>query len=123
MQESVRWIPIYTSVRTVAGFLGYPYLFNTKGQWIGFVTPDGAVYSVEGVYAGFLDPDPRFARILRHTATAHLHPPVEPPAPPAFAPKTTWTVPLPPPPPKLPAGTVDVLASQPQLLPPYKEGG
>ena len=121
MQEHVRWIPIYTSARTVAGFLGYPYLFNTRAQWIGFVTPDGSVYAVTGEYAGFLDPDPRFARILRHTDTAHLHPPVKPPEPPTFAPRTPWTVPLPPPPPRLPAGTVDVLASQPHLLPPHEE--
>ncbi len=121
MQQSVRWIPIYTTRRTIAAFLGYPYLFDTRGRWIGIVTPEGNVHAIDGRYVGYLDPDPKFARILRHEATAPLHPSIQPLAPPSFAPSPTWTVPLPPPPPKLPPGTIDVLASKPNLLPPFQQ--
>jgi len=119
MQEAVRWIPIYTTRRTIAAFLGYPYLFDTKGRWIGVVTPEGRVYATNGTYVGYLDPEPKFARILRHVATAPLYPPIQPPKPPPFSPNPGWTVPLPPPPPKLPPQTIDVLAAQPELLPPH----
>jgi len=119
--QDIRWVPIFTTSRRVAAFLGYPYLFDTKGRWIGFVTPEGAVYATNGRYAGALDPDPRIARILRNTETASLHPEVVPPPPPAFAPQPSWTVPLPPPPPPLPAGVIDVLEHVPDYLPPHKE--
>ncbi|NPA92728.1 MAG: hypothetical protein GXO56_03505 [Chloroflexi bacterium] len=121
MQHDIRWIPIYTTGRNLAAFLGYPYLFDTKGRWIGFVTPAGEVFSIHGEYVGQLEANPRAPRILRHVETAALHPPETPPPPPDFAPQTNMTVPLPPAPSKPPAGTVDVLLTMPELLPPYEE--
>ncbi len=120
MQEANHWIPIYTTSRRIAAFLGYPYLFDLKGQWIGFVTPEGTVHATDGRYVGFLDPNPRLARILRREATAPLHPAATPPPPPDFSPQPSWTVPLPPQPPPLPAGTIDVLETDPDSLTPYK---
>ncbi len=121
MQDNIHWIPIYTTSRRLAAFLGYPYLFNTHGQWIGFVTPEGTVHAINGRYVGFLDPDPQTARILRRTTTASLHYEVEPPPPPTFKPQTSWTMPLPPKPPPLPPQTLDVLEKMPDLLFPAED--
>ncbi len=121
MQQDIPWIPIYTTGRSLAAFLGYPYLFDTKGRWIGFVTPEGAVYSIHGDYVGQLEANPRAPRVLRHLETAPLHPRMTPPPRPHFAPQTGMTVPLPPAPPKPPPGTVDVFLTMPELLPPFEE--
>jgi len=119
MQEANRWIPLYTSSRRVAAFMSYPYVFNTKGQWIGFVTPEGEVYNIHGHHVGFLDPDPRLARILSR-GEADKRADVAPPPPPDFSPQPSWTVPLPPKPPPLPQDTIDILESAPERLPPYE---
>ena len=37
----------------------YPYLYNTQGEWIGWVTPQREVYSILGVFVGRLSNDPR----------------------------------------------------------------
>jgi len=123
MQQAVHWIPIYNSARNLAAFLGYPYLFNTAGKWIGFVNADGEVFDIYGKYVGYLDPNPSAPRILRDLKTADSPPPAEPPPPPTIKPVVGMTVPLPPMMPKPPKGTVDVFLHAPHLLRPAPFGG
>lgn len=105
-------IPIYTSKGDAEAFLLYPHLFNRTGDWIGFVTPKGDVYSVLGHFVGTLTKDPRIVR-KRGTATlkARLKPPPRPQKvyPPA-------TVPLPPMMADLSHSVIDVLLDAPERL-------
>ena len=64
-------IPLYSSKGDVDAFLQYPYIFNRTGDWVGFVTPKRDVYSVLGLYVGYLSND---HRILRKRATSTLKP-------------------------------------------------
>ncbi len=59
MDNQNTYIPIYTSRGDTAAYLVYPYLYNYRGEWIGFVTREREVYSVYGQYAGWLSDDPR----------------------------------------------------------------
>ncbi len=111
-------IPIYTSKGEAEAFLEYPYLFNRHGEWIGFVTPKRDVYSVLGVYAGYLTNDPR---ILRRASTAAFRPRLEvPPAPGKVYPPAT--VPFPHLMSELPRTTIDVLLEEPERLHPIDTG-
>jgi hypothetical protein len=111
-------IPIYTSKGDPDAFLEYPYLFNRSGEWIGFVTPRRDVYSVLGVYAGYLSSD---RRILRKISTATLKPRLEvPPAPAKVYPPAT--IPLAPLMSELTTTTIDVLLEEPERLHPLDIG-
>ena len=105
-------IPIYNSKGDPDAFLDYPYLFNRHGDWIGFVTPRRDVYSVLGLYVGYLTNDPR---ILRRASTATLKPRLPVPAEPAKV-YPPATVPLAPLMSELPRTIVDVLLEEPFRL-------
>lgn len=105
-------IPLYNSKGDVDAFLFYPYLFNRTGDWIGFVTSKRDVYSVLGLYVGYLSSD---RRILRKRATSTLKPRLEPPprpkriSPPAHSPLAPLMS-------ELTYSTVDVLLEEPERL-------
>lgn len=105
-------IPIYTSKGDAEAFLLYPHLFNRTGDWIGFVTPKGDVYSVLGHFVGTLTKDPR---IVRKRGTATLKPRLKPPPRPqkVYPPAT---VPLPPMMADLSHSVIDVLLDAPERL-------
>lgn len=105
-------IPVYTSHGDVEAFLAYPYLFNRIGDWVGWVTPKRAVYSVLGYYVGYLTNDPR---ILRKRATSTLKPRLSPPpSPDRILPPAT--VPLAPLMSELTHSLVDVLQDEPERI-------
>ncbi len=111
-------IPIYTSKGDPDAFLDYPYVFNRNGDWIGFVSPRREVYSVLGVYVGYLSDD---RRILRKVATSSLKPRAQvPPAPAKVYPPAT--IPLAPLMSELTSSTIDVLLEEPGRLHPLDEG-
>ncbi len=105
-------VPVYNSKGEAQAFLEYPYLFNQLGEWIGFVNAKREVYSVLGVYVGYLTNDPR---ILRKRATSTLKAKSHVPEPPGkFAPPAT--VPLAPLMPELTHSIIDVLLEEPERL-------
>lgn len=105
-------IPIYNSKGDAEAFLEYPYIFNRNGDWVGFVTSRRQVYSVLGMYVGYLTDDPR---IFRKASTSTLKPRVEVPPEPGkiYAPAT---IPLAPLMSEVPPGTIDVLLEEPERL-------
>jgi hypothetical protein len=107
-----RIIPIYTTRGDLGALMKYPYLFNSIGEWIGFVTEDKEVYSVLGYYVGYLADGPR---ILRKRAYAFDKPKISPPAPPGkiLAPAT---VPLAPMMSELTYSVIDLLEEEPERL-------
>lgn len=104
--------PLYSSKGDADAFLYYPYLFNRNGDWIGFVTAKGDVYSVLGFYVGYLSND---RRILRKRATGTLKPrlPVPPRpkrvSPPSYSPLAPLMS-------ELTQSTIDVLMEEPERL-------
>lgn len=113
-----RIIPIYTTPGDVGAFLYYPYLFSAEGEWIGWVTPEREVFSVQGVYVGDLNKDPRILR--KHSASEHRARRSPPPPPDRIRPPAI--VPLAPLMAELPNGVIDVLAEAPDMLPPVDFG-
>jgi hypothetical protein len=113
MPTSIRPIPLYTTSGDLGGFLLYPYIFNSQGDWIGWATADKQVYSVHGQYVGWLGKD---FRILRQR-TLNYNPPQQtpPPSPERFRPPAQ--VPLPPMMAEITSSTIDVLEERPDLLP------
>jgi hypothetical protein len=111
-------VPIYTSKGDTGAFMAYPYLFNLLGEWIGWVTPDRQVYSVQGYYVGWLTNDPR---ILRKRSTGFDQRRRSPPVPP---PRVTLPaqVALAPLMAELSYSDLDVLEDSPDLLPPVDAG-
>ncbi|NOH03211.1 MAG: hypothetical protein HND47_15245 [Chloroflexi bacterium] len=105
-------IPIYTTRGDTGAFLQYPYLYNSSGEWIGFVTRKREVYSVLGEYVGRLTDDPR---IVCARATSTLRPRIQPPPEPGrIAPPST--VPLPRLMADLSHSLIDVLMDAPERL-------
>jgi hypothetical protein len=107
-----RIIPIYSSRGEVEAFLVFPYLFNRSGEWIGWVTPQREVYSVLGVYVGFLTNDPR---IVRKRSDNDLRPHLKMSPPPGKL-NTPATIPLAPMLSDLSHSLVDVLVEEPERL-------
>ncbi len=106
-------IPIYKSRGDVGAFLLYPYIFNTLGEWIGWVTAERKVYSVHGHYVGTLSKEPRILRSRELTLSRQRITPPSPP-PPIHLPAHT---PLAPPLPEVLLTMIDVLEEAPELLP------
>jgi hypothetical protein len=105
-------IPVYTSRGDPLAYLAYPHLFNRSGEWIGWVTSDREVYSVLGLYVGYLTNEPR---ILRKRITSTLIPRRIPPScPPKLA--VPATIPLAPLLAELRFGLMDVLLEDPDRL-------
>ncbi len=118
MEKHPALIPIYNTKGDADAFLSYPYLFNRLGEWIGWVTPQKDVYSVLGMYVGYLTSEPR---ILRKRLTSRLKPQRDPlPRPPKTYPPAT--VPLAPMMRELYFGVVDVLLDEPERLHPFDSG-
>ncbi len=105
-------IPLYTTRGDAEAFLGYPYLFNRNGEWIGFVTAKREVYSVLGEYVGVLTDE---RRIIRKRSTSTLLPRLTPPPqPPKVYPPAT--IPLPPMMSELTHSLIDVMLEMPERL-------
>jgi hypothetical protein len=118
MEKQPALIPIYNTKGDADAFLSYPYLFNRLGEWIGWVTPQKDVYSVLGMYVGYLTNEPR---ILRKRLTSRLKPQRDPPPrPPKIYPPAT--IPLAPMMRELYFGVVDVLLDEPERLHPFDSG-
>jgi hypothetical protein len=105
-------IPIYTTIGELGAFLIYPNLYNTLGEWIGYVTPEREVYSVLGHYVGILTKDPR---ILRNRSYDFSKPRQNPPQPMRRI-TVPATVPLAPMMPELSFSMIDVLQEEPERL-------
>ena len=118
MARAAHLIPIYTSRGEPAAFLAYPYLYNSDGAWIGWVTSDRQVYSVQGQHVGYLSDGPR---ILSKASNTPVRPRRIPPTPPARI-QIPAHIPLAPLMSELMSGTVDVLEERIDLLPPVDFG-
>jgi hypothetical protein len=108
----MRLIPIYDSRGEAGAFLGYPNIFNSAGEWIGFVTPERDVYSVLGYYVGYFTDD---RRIVRERTPSEEKARIEPPPAPARV-RPPATIPLAPMMKELTRSTVDVLLEEPERL-------
>jgi len=109
---SKRPIPIYSTPGDWVALMVFPHIYNTGGEWIGWVTVKRDVYDVDGFYVGWLSKDPRVLRkrVLEKEKTRRTPPPapgkVRPPA----------TVPLPPMMAELPFSIIDVMDEEPERL-------
>jgi len=105
-------IPIYTTSGDWAALMVFPHLYNTIGEWIGWVSSDRQVFDVDGVYIGWLTSEPRILRkrIIEDELPRNTVPDtpsrIRPPA----------TVPLPPMMAELPFEIIDVLEEEPERL-------
>ena len=113
MEETAELIPLFTTDGEVGAIYRHPYLFNPQGEWIGWVTVDGSVYSVSGSFAGCLTND---RRIVRPRAYDYTRPSILPPPPPKPI-RPPGLFPLPPMMAELAYNSLDVLQDAPELLP------
>jgi hypothetical protein len=104
-------IPIFTSSGDAEAFLAYPYLFNSAGEWIGFINAQREVYSVLGYYVGILTDDPRIVR----ARNGELKPPMKPLQAPGRL-RITGSTALPKMMSDLGLGNIDVLQDEPERL-------
>ncbi len=105
--------PIYTSRGEHAAYYENGYLFNTVGEWIGFMDVKTAgVFAIDGEYVGYMIRD---GRILRKRAlderVERREPPPRPPRPALPA-----TVPLPPMFSELSYDTIDIFEEMPERM-------
>ncbi|MEW6568000.1 MAG: hypothetical protein AB1449_07510 [Chloroflexota bacterium] len=105
-------IPIYTSRGDWSALLVFPYLFNTMGEWIGWLTPDRQIYDVDGIYVGWLTDEARIVRKRTYDRNPPSRKPLE--APQRIYPPPT--VPLPPMMAELPFELIDVFEEEPDRL-------
>jgi hypothetical protein len=105
-------IPIYTTPGDWTALLIYPYLYNTLGEYIGWITPDRQVYDVDGVYVGWLTAEPR---VLRKRVQDRKVPRLDPPVVPGKI-RPPATVPLPPMMAEIPFEIIDVMDEEPERL-------
>lgn len=113
MSDTQKLIPIYNSKGEAAAFLLYPHLYDTQGEWIGWVTSERNVYSIYGHFVGILSNEPR---ILRQREWAYSQARVKPPEPPPPIRPPAW-VPLAPLMAEIKQNFIDVLEEAPDLLP------
>jgi hypothetical protein len=118
MNSKTKVIPIYTSRGDVKAFLAYPFVYNTNGEWIGWVKADRSVYSVHGHFIGEMSNEPR---ILRKREASYELPRIKPPSPPPLI-RPPLKVPLAPMMREIPQNLIDVLDERPDLLPPMDHG-
>jgi hypothetical protein len=118
MRIATKLIPIFKSRGEVGAFLLFPYIYNTEGEWIGWVSADRGVYSVHGHYVGSLSKEPR---ILRKREFREGIPRLPPPAPPPAI-RLPSHIPLAPQLPEVMLNMIDVLEEAPELLPPTDYG-
>ncbi len=111
-------VPFYTTSGDLTAFMVYPYLFNRSGEWIGFVSKEREVFSVQGRYVGFIAAGPRILRKRSYGFDRPLV--VVPPAPRRL--RVPASAPLPPMMPELSFAELDVLEDEPHLLPTIDSG-
>jgi len=105
-------IPFYTSKGDAEIFMLFPYLYNRLGEWVGWVTPEKEVYSVLGIYVGYISND---HRIFRQRYIEISKPDLIPPSQPARV-MPPATIPLAPLMKEYLYSTMDVLLEEPGLL-------
>ncbi len=105
-------VPIYTTSGEWSALLYQNNLFNTQGEWIGWVAENGDVFDVDGYYVGWISEDRRVLR--RRSAPGATRRPPPPPPPEKVLPPPT--IPLAPMMPELPHGVIDVLEEEPERL-------
>jgi len=103
---------IFTSRGDWGAFLIYPYLFNTSGEWIGWVTPQKEIFNLDGSYIGMISSD---QRILRKKSLEIVPPKRKVPASPP-KPRIPAAIPLPPQMTELSYDQFDVLEDMPGML-------
>jgi hypothetical protein len=103
--------PVYNTNGDWSALIIHPYIYNTLGEWIGWLSDDGEVFDVEGNYVGWLSDA---NRILRKRGTNKLDK-RDPPEPPSNL-RAPATIPLPPLMPMLPYGVLDVFEEEPERL-------
>jgi hypothetical protein len=118
MSTAQRIIPIYTSKGDAEAFLVYPHIYNSLGEWIGWVTQEREVYSILGNYVGYLTNDPR---IIRKRNSDGLHLPHAAPFKPPHI-QIPSNIPLAPLMSDLSYDTIDILLDSPELLHPADSG-
>lgn len=106
--------PLYTTRGAWAGLIVGGHLYNTQGEWIGWVERDGSVFSVVGLYVGQLTRDFRVVRkrSLDAMGTGYHKPPPRP----QERIRVPSNVPLPPLMAEISFDTIDVLEEMPELL-------
>jgi hypothetical protein len=119
LMTTTRLTPVYNTRGDLEAFLLYPFIYNRTGEWIGWVTADRKVYSVQGVYVGYYNND---NRILRKQSDAFGQERRKPPAAPPLNITIPAHAPLAPLMAELPFGVIDVLLEQPELLSPRDFG-
>ncbi len=105
--------PIYTSRGEWTAMLIDVYLYNTRGDWVGYISKTGQVFSVMGRYVGWLSKD---FRILRKKVQDQTIPAGPRPARPALKVRMPPYVPLAPLMADLPFDTMDVMQEEPERL-------
>lgn len=103
--------PIYTTKGDWSALILTPYIFDTAGEWIGWVSSEDEVYDINGSYVGWLTDE---GRILRKRSANKMEK-RESPEPPESV-HAPATIPLPPMMRELPYGVIDVLDEEPRRL-------
>jgi hypothetical protein len=111
-------IPIYSTSGDWEAILIFPHIFNTLGEWVGWVTSEQVVFDVDGIYVGYLSDEPR---ILRRRSYDYQIPRQKPPIAPERI-RTPSHVPLPPFFRELPFESIDVYDDEPDRLHPRDMG-
>jgi hypothetical protein len=110
---TTRLTPVYNTRGDLEAYLVYPFIYSRMGEWIGWVTVDRKVYSVQGLYVGYYSND---NRILRKQSDSYGQERRKPPAAPPLHITIPAHAPLAPLMAELPFGVIDVLLEQPDLL-------
>lgn len=112
MNQNPRQIPIYNTRGEPCAILVYPFIYNICGEWVGWVNEKREVYSLLGIYVGYLSNEPRILRKRSIDWTSSRQPI------PASAPhiRPMATIPLAPLMPELLYDTMDVLLEDPDAL-------
>lgn len=106
-----RPLPVYTTNGDWSALIVTPFIFNTRGEWIGWLDNGNEVYDVEGYYVGWLSDENRILRKRSISRFDRRPPPTNPGSIRAPA-----TIPLPPMMRELPYGVIDVLDEEPRRL-------
>jgi hypothetical protein len=105
--------PLYTTRGEWAAQLVDGYLYNNRGDWVGFIDKDSQIFSISGEYVGWLSKD---FRILRKRDTDEAAPRRPLPARPPLKIQLPASAPLPRLMAELNFDTVDVLDEMPERL-------
>jgi hypothetical protein len=89
------------------------FLYNPRGEWVGYINRSGQVFSVMDKYVGWLSKD---FRVLRKKAQDQTVPASPRPARPPLKVRLPNSAPLPPLMADLPFDTLDVLDEEPERL-------